>query len=294
MNLSLMLNNLRQPFEESLNTVQRLKIPAIHLSADGRWDPAVCDTTCRKQLRSALDGRGLAISALSGCGRAIDLGQPNQAKDNIATAQKALEMAADLMGAAGVAGIWQDHVGVIPSSPDGPRWDSFVRCTQAIARHGEKVGACLAVETGPEPAFAVENLLRTVGSTALRVNYDPANLILYPALFRSDPHLIEKFGRPAGPYEKAAAFREFEPIEGVRRLGRFIVHTHAKDALVDGAVAREVPLGMGWVDWPRYLRLLKQVGYMGYLAIERETGADPVGDIAQAAAFLREQLQALE
>lgn len=285
-----MLNNLHQPYEESLDTVQRLGIPAVHLSADGPWNPAICDGSARKQLRASLVERGLALSAISGCGRAIDLGWPDQTKENIATAQKALEMAADLMD---TGGIWQDHVGVLPNRPEGRRWDAFVRCTRDIARHGEKVGACLAIETGPEPAYAIENLMRAVGSKALRVNYDPANLILYPAFFHTDPDLIARFGRPSTPYEKESAFREYEPVEGVQRLGPYIVHTHAKDALVDAGVGREVPLGMGWVDWPRYLRLLKESGYTGYLAIERETGPDPVGDIARAAAFLREQLQSL-
>jgi len=175
----------------------------------------------------------------------------------------------------------------------GPRWDSFLRCAEAIARHGEKVGACLAIETGPEPAAVVEKLVGTFDSPGLRVNYDPANLIIWPALLRNHPPLIEKFGRPDEPYDKETALRDYEPVEGVQRLGRFTVHTHAKDARVVDGKHQEVPLGEGWVDWPRYLKLLQESGYDGYLAIEREAGADPVGDIRAAAEFLREQLRTL-
>jgi sugar phosphate isomerase/epimerase len=74
-------------------------------------------------------------------------------------------------------------------------------------------------------------------------------------------------------------------------LGPHIVHTHAKDALVrDDGRYQEVPLGQGWVDWPRYLAYLRAVGYHGYFAVERETGDDPVGDITRAVQFLRQVL----
>ena len=55
----------------------------------------------------------------------------------------------------------------------------------------------------------------------------------------------------------------------------------------------EVPLGEGEVPWPRYLTALREIGYEGYLTIEREVGEDPAADIVTAAKFLREQLKAM-
>ena len=58
----------------------------------------------------------------------------------------------------------------------------------------------------------------------------------------------------------------------------------AKDGLRgDG----EVPLGEGDVDFPRYVAALDEVGYDGFLTIEREAGGNPVGDIERAARYLR-------
>ena len=54
-----------------------------------------------------------------------------------------------------------------------------------------------------------------------------------------------------------------------------------------------MPLGEGDVPWPRYLKTLKDIGYDGYLTIEREVGENPAADIAVAATFLREQLAKL-
>ncbi len=47
------------------------------------------------------------------------------------------------------------------------------------------------------------------------------------------------------------------------------------------------------MPWPRYLRALKDIGYDGYLTIEREVGENPAADIVIAAKFLREQLAEL-
>ena len=48
-----------------------------------------------------------------------------------------------------------------------------------------------------------------------------------------------------------------------------------------------MPLGEGWIDWPKYVAALREEGFDGYYAIEREVGADPVGVITRAVRFLQ-------
>ncbi len=55
----------------------------------------------------------------------------------------------------------------------------------------------------------------------------------------------------------------------------------------EDGTGKEVPLGDGWVDWPRYVGYLRECGYDGYFAIEREVGANPQADIKKAVDFLR-------
>ena len=50
----------------------------------------------------------------------------------------------------------------------------------------------------------------------------------------------------------------------------------------------EKPLGEGSVDFGKYLTALREIGYDGYLTIEREVGANPSADIAAAVKFLDE------
>ena len=51
-----------------------------------------------------------------------------------------------------------------------------------------------------------------------------------------------------------------------------------------------MPLGEGQVDWNAYLAALRDIGYDGFLTIERETGADPEADIVMAVDFLKARI----
>ena len=281
MQISVMLSNLRLPFEEALEVVQSMDIPAVQVSIS-KDD----DAQKRRYMMSAIAARGLQVSAI--CVDAGDLGDNEKADASVEAVKPFLDVAAEMGN-----GICQTHVGIMPYTMRGSRWDSFVRSCTAIAQYAESSGACLAMETGPEPPRVMEALIRAVGSTALHVNYDPANFIIWPAVLPKFPEYEKQTETPARPYDRDEAIREFEPVEGVRRLGEFIVHTHAKDARGEGGWG-DVPLGEGWVDWPRYLRLLKESGYNGYLAIEREAGDDRIGEIKRAAEFLKEHLRRLE
>ena len=102
-----------------------------------------------------------------------------------------------------------------------------------------------------------------------------------------------------------------DPVEAVYNLQKYIVHTHAKDGnkLADAApeyiygvlhpipeeiankkLFEEVPLGTGSVDFPAYLKALEDIGYKGFLTIERECGETPEKDIQTAFDFLRKTI----
>ena len=68
---------------------------------------------------------------------------------------------------------------------------------------------------------------------------------------------------------------------------RCIYGVKTDDALVTAPSFEEVPLGRGSVPFPAYLAALEDIGYRGFLTIEREVGDDPEGDIGIAAEYLR-------
>ncbi len=274
--IAIMLPSLRMEPYEGMRKVAELGCSGIHLSVDGgQFAPENMDKEARQDLVAHLRSLGLEISAVSAWGGQVDLTKAEEHEQNIPWARRILEHAADLG-----CGIWQGHIGIIPADLSDPNWQHAVDAAGAIAEHGQKVGACLAIETGPEAPPVLKRLIETVGSDRIRINYDPANLILWPG------HYAKQQGLSNG--ERQKLLDEYDPHAGVAVLGQYVVHTHAKDALItEDGDAREVPLGDGWLDWPRYVADLKEKGFTGYFAIEREVGEDPVGDITRAVRFLQ-------
>jgi L-ribulose-5-phosphate 3-epimerase len=133
-----------------------------------------------------------------------------------------------------------------------------------LADAAAQLGITLLMETGQETAECLRELLEKLNHPALGVNFDPANMILYG---------------------------KGDPIAAVRTLGPWIKHVHIKDAVrtkQPGTWGTEVPWGEGEVGSGIFLKVLKEVGFAGVLAIEREAGDNRLGDIQLAAERLAE------
>jgi sugar phosphate isomerase/epimerase len=131
-------------------------------------------------------------------------------------------------------------------------------------------GLGLLLETGQETAACLREMLEQLEHPALGVNFDPANVILY---------------------DKGV------PVEAVRMLGPWIKHVHIKDARRTqrpGTWGSEVPWGEGEVGDEAFLQGLREIGYAGTLAIEREAGDHRLDDILLAAERLVEAGRHLE
>jgi len=159
------------------------------------------------------------------------------------------------------------HAGFLPERDDPDR-SSMI---DTLARAGELArgkGVTLAFETGQETADLLRATLDDLRSPNIKVNFDPANMLLY---YMGDP------------------------IRAVEILGSDIRSVHVKDArrpTSQDQWGEEVPLGQGQVDIPRFVKTLKDTGYLGPLIIEREVGdqAARMRDVAHGLAFLRECL----
>ncbi|MCX6901335.1 MAG: sugar phosphate isomerase/epimerase [Verrucomicrobia bacterium] len=150
------------------------------------------------------------------------------------------------------------HAGFIESdaaSQDHRLRDRLVSLADAAAQRG----ITLLMETGQETAECLRELLEELRHPALGVNLDPANMILYG---------------------------KGDPVAAVRTLGPWIRHVHIKDAIrtkQPGTWGSEVPWGEGEVGATAFLNALKDAGFAGVLAIEREAGNNRLGDVQLAA-----------
>jgi len=156
------------------------------------------------------------------------------------------------------------HMGFIPEEPDNPQYAVMIGRIRRIAGEMSDAGLRLLFETGQETPDGLLQVLSDVGRKNVAVNFDPANILLYGV---------------GGP------------IEAARKLGRHIASIHAKDATPSGqrdVWGEEKLLGEGTVNYPLFLRTLREVGFTGPLIIECEIpGTDPMRNVTHARDRLR-------
>lgn len=227
------------------------------------------------ELLAFVKDNGLKFSALCGdLGRGF--GNPELNPELIEKSKRILLLAKELE-----CNVVTTHIGVVPNDPSHERYKIMQEACAALANFADSIDAHFAIETGPEPSDILKKFLDSLGSKGVGVNLDPANLVMVIG---------------------------DNPVTAVHNLKDYIVHTHAKDGrmLVKGnpeyiynavhpvpesakgiKYFEEVPLGTGSIDYPAYVAALDEIGYRGYLTIEREVGSNPEADIELAAGFLR-------
>ncbi len=260
---------------KGMEAAVQLGVEGVHIGAyGGALDLERKTPQQRREVLQRIRSLGLTVSALIGWGGQVDLGEEKNWRENIEWGKRLNEVAVDMAG-----GLWMAHVGIMPDDPADPHWARFRDALGEIAEHGRRIGATLALETGPEPPRVVRRMIEAIDSPSLRVNFDPANLLLWP------PRIAQ---HRKVPFDYDAALRDFDPVQGLRILIPYVVHAHAKDAVLrrDGT-REEVPLGTGMTNWPELHKIFRANGYKGFYAIERECGANAMEDVRKAVAFLR-------
>ncbi len=236
---------------------------AAELGADGvqiyctSGEMATDNMSTEKRLEFAdfVRGQGLVISALCGdFGTGFLNEETNQ--QALPNLKAIVELAADLR-----VRVVTTHIGALPDDEYCDTWRVAVAAVRELADYAAEHDVSFACETGGEAPEVLRRFLVKVGSPGIKVNYDPANLVM----------------------------GGFDHLGGVEVLADYIVHTHAKDGVrSDDGTCQEVPLGEGGVNWPEYLGKLSASGFKGFLTIEREVGDDPAADSAAAVEFLRQ------
>ncbi|MBQ2750415.1 MAG: sugar phosphate isomerase/epimerase [Clostridia bacterium] len=276
--LGIMADSLRLPIWDAVIKSAELGANGVQIYAvGGEFCFENIPDTKRSQYKSLLGDLGISISALcgdfGGHGFQIPADNPKRLRES----RKVMDLAVSLD-----CKVVTTHIGAIPHDRNSERYAILHEAATKLGAIGESYGGVFAIETGPEEPERLKQFLDDVGSKGMGVNYDPANLVMVTGS---------------------------DPVKGVYTLKDYIVHTHAKDGLnlvpcdpdiIYGPDApdiletiakveyfREVPLGEGAVDLPGWLKALEDIGYEGFVTIERELGEDPIADIQKAVSFLK-------
>ena len=159
------------------------------------------------------------------------------------------------------------HAGFLPE-PTDPGRKAFLDTLTKVAELAKAVGITVAFETGQESAALLRRTLDDLKCPNLKVNFDPANMLLY---------------------------NMDDPMKVLDLLAPDIRSVHVKDANRpprSGVWGEEVPLGRGQTNTKAFVKALKRVGYRGALCIEREVGTqeERFQDIEHGVRFLRDCL----
>lgn len=244
-------------------------------ATEGENSPENLSKSDRAELKREIENHNMVFSALCG-----DLGKGFGNKELnpslIEKSKRIVELAKDLG-----TDIVTTHIGVVPEDKSHERYKVMQEACFELSRFADSMEAHFAIETGPERAVVLKGFLDDLSSKGVAVNLDPAN-----------------FKMVTGD----------DPVRAVYTLKDYIVHTHAKDGnrlkignpefiykavhpvpqgFDDVQYFEEVPLGTGSVDFVNYLKALEDIGYKGFLTIEREVGDTPEADIRTAYDFLK-------
>ncbi|NMO95425.1 sugar phosphate isomerase/epimerase family protein [Paenibacillus lemnae] len=252
-------------------------------AVSGEMDPANLTPANRKELRDYIDGLGLEISALCGdlAGHGFQDGEANPGK--VEKSKRILDLALELGSS-----VVTTHIGIVPDDKNGRIYGAMQQACEELGVYAKSMNAYFAIETGPEPASHLKSFLDSLSTNGVSVNFDPANMVMVTG---------------------------DDPVAGVKLLKDYLVHTHVKDGRrlrpVDprdvygflgygamdhekiaemassGAAFEELALGEGDVDFPAYFAALQEIGYNGYLTIEREVDKQPEADIRKAVQFIK-------
>ena len=275
--IGVIINSFRTDIKTAVLKAAEVGADGIQVySTRGEMAPENMSPAARREFLDLVKSNGLTISALCG-----DLGcgffRPERNAELIEKSKRILDLAKDLE-----TDIVTTHIGVVPEDPAHPRYAIMQEACGQLAEYADSINAHFAVETGPETSLVLKNFLDSLHSKGVSVNLDPANLVMVTG---------------------------DDPVGAVYNLKDYIVHTHAKDGvrhfyknpdyiygiedepIVTGDSFTEVPLGEGGVCFPKYLKALEEIGYKGFLTIEREVGDNPERDIRKAVEFLKEVMK---
>lgn len=276
MKIGVITDCFKTNLEDSIKKAHELGLDGVQIYATtGEFSPSVLSEEKKAYYKCLLKENSLVVSALCGDmgGHGFEIEKDNP--ERVDKTKDIIDLAVEFG-----ASVVTTHIGVIPSDVNCNQFKVMLKALTKCGEYAKAKGVTLAIETGPEPAPVLKEFVsRTNGGVG--VNLDPANFVMVTGQ---------------------------DPVQAVYILKDYIVHTHLKDGkmlkktdpkviynhFAEGGIEAlnvadyfiETPVGEGDVDFCEYVKALKDIGFKGFMTIERETGNNPSNDIALAKEYI--------
>jgi L-ribulose-5-phosphate 3-epimerase len=282
--IGVIVDSFGLPLRDGLKKAKEVGADGVQIYAvKGEMDPDNLSASDRKELKKYIENLGLEISALCGDlgGHGFQDKRENEWK--IEKSKRIMDLAMDLG-----TNIVTTHIGMVPDTENEIYAEMQMACAE-LCTYASSLNAFFAIETGPEVATHLKSFLDTLPSNGLSVNFDPANMVMVTG---DDPvqgvHLLKDYIVHTH-VKDGVQYRKVDPREVYGSLGyEPMDHQRISEMVTKGEIFKEVPLGEGSVDFEAYFKALQDIGYTGYLSIEREVGTQPEIDISKAVEFIKQ------
>jgi sugar phosphate isomerase/epimerase len=253
--------------EERLRRVKEMGIPTVQMGCPPQqwWSGEKFE-----QLKKAIAESGITVTT-------VFMGFPGEGYADIPTVRRTvglvppetraqrLESAFKIVDFAAAIGVKRAaaHIGFVPEDEKDPLYAEVIEAARKVADRCKSKGLVFALETGQETGPTLKRFIGDLNRDNIRVNFDPANMILYGS---------------------------GEPIAALKIVGQWVDGVHCKDGkwpTEGGKLGHEMPLGEGEVGIENFVKTLVEIGYRGPLTIEREiSGEQQARDIMKAKTLL--------
>jgi sugar phosphate isomerase/epimerase len=242
--------------ERTLRAIKALGMRCGHLGFAGH---VPLNVEVAQKWRAAADAEDFGISAVFAAFEGESYADFRTVQRTVgfippATREAREKRSLEVVDAASTMGvpIFACHIGFVPDDHAHPDFLAVRDMVRRICDHAAQYNIAFALETGQETAESLLHFIDAVERRNLKVNFDPANMILYGTA---------------------------EPIPALEKLAAHVVSVHCKDGnwpdkTKAGSLGTEMPLGEGAVGMDRFVATLKKIGYTGPLTIEREVALD--------------------
>ncbi len=253
--IGIQTRSLRQPLRQARVTASRLGAQGIEIDARSELRPSDISRTGLREFHKLIGDLNLGVSAVAfptrrGYEAADDL------ERRIMATQEAMRFAADLR-----TDVVINRIGRVAEKSDDPSFQRLIESLTALGAYGTKIGVRLAAQTADASPQDIDRVMAALPEHSIGVDLYPSGLIV-------------------GGHS---------PAEAIELLGPHVVHIHACDAVSDPSTRRttEVELGRGAADFPELLGRLTEFNYRGWATIERHESPNPIPEIENAVAYLR-------